>query len=105
MPWLSDLLDNWSVDVTSIGQDRLGLLAHVVAHRFEHRFQFIIIGRALANVGSQHQLTAIGIDGELGIVSLGKGLVFTLTQDAAIGIGQIAVAFGSGPLDAGGLGS
>src|SRR5258708_26850583 len=97
MPWLLDLLDNWSVDVTSIGQDRLGLLAQVVAHRCEHRGQFIIIGRALANVGSQHQLTTIGIDGELGIVSLGKGLVFTLTQDTAVGIGQIALAFRIGP--------
>jgi hypothetical protein len=28
---------------------------------------------------------------------LGKGLVFTLTHDAAIGITQIALAFGIGP--------
>src|ERR1700757_2587419 len=86
-----DLLDHWSVDIAPIGQDHLRLLPQIVADRFDHRLQFIVIGRVLANVGSYDELTAISIDSELRVVSLAKSLVFTLAHDATVGIGQIAL--------------
>lgn len=84
-----------AVDLVAIGE-RGGGFAEARGDGMECGFEFVGVAGAGAHSGGDDELAAVGVDGGLGVISLGVAQAFAFAYEAGVGVGKVDLRVGCG---------